>query len=730
MKRAALLFLSIGVALPAYSASSPANPQPPSIRELHVHGDEKNLRFPFYPAAESYTILSASNPAAAFTADAGFTLSPYVVSASTNGTNYHYEWRATNSHASSFYRLAVTPMASNALLAATILQRLTYGPTPDELDRIQAVGPEAYLAEQLAPWTIAEDADGTHTNLPFIAAKFAAADQFVTASNASIADFRAWHILRAIGARRQFLEILLQFLENHFVTEYAKSSAWFDTYYDDSNLRNRLATQLEHLENSRWRAALLNPACTFHDLLKISAESPAMLIYLDTVISRGDGKNTANENYAREIMELFCMGVDNGYDQNDITVQSRIWTGWRIEKVDFTNAFNPLAAATTNIIPGSTNTSTTTKSNLYGVWAFNYKPQYHSLSNKLVFGGKTVPSRYGPPWTTRTYGTNSVPGRYEIFLPGLSSTNGIQEGYQFLQHLADLPFTQEYISIKLCRLLVHDEFPNPSNDPDNPAFPFYNYVGGSLSPEADLVYRCMLTWETNSPRGQIWKVVKTITDSDLFRSHGASLHKIKTPLEYVVSAVRALRSSTNGSNLAGSFTADSDGYAIGGTSSSSITPLTRMGQMLLFSRDAPDGYPEAGPAWISAGTLAERLRYVQSLCIASGQPGHTGTTNDAGNTVCDLVGLLRARTPPSTWTNAAAVADYFLHLLYPAEGTANLALYRDAAVGFLNDGSAESPPSAKPFHELTVSSSASSAYDQRVRGMVAMLMTMKRFQEQ
>jgi uncharacterized protein (DUF1800 family) len=613
-----------------------------------------------------------------------------------------------------------------------VLNRLTYGPTPDELKRIRQIGAEAYLAEQLAPWNITEDVINTHPYMAAIEARLVPADAFAYRTNAAISDLRAWHVLRAVGARRQFLEILLQFLENHFVTQWDKGSDWFDIYYDSSTMRNVLSTQQEYLENLRWRAALLNPACTFHDLLRISAESPAMIIYLDTVISRGDGSNIANENYAREIMELFAMGVDNGYDQTDITVQSRIWTGWRVEKVALTNWANPFAAVSTTIIPGSTNTSTTTKSNLLGAWAFNYKTNYHNSSTKTIFQNKYVPARFGAPWATRTYGTNKAPGLYQVVIPGYSrfDTNGISEGYRFMQHLADLPFTQEYISIKLCRLLVHDSFPNPSNDPETPEYAFYNYAAGALTPEAELVRQCMLAWETNSPRGQIWKVLETIVKSDLFRSQGAVRQKVKTPFEFTVSAIRALRSSTNGSNLAGSFTAYTDGYSLVGTNTTDPTPLSRMGEMLLFDREAPDGYPEAGAFWISAGTLAERLRWVQSFCLASGQWGHAGSTNDAGATVCDIVGLIRNQLPSNQWQNAEAVADLFLDLLFQGEGRGNLHLYREAAVNFLNDGAADPTPSAAPFRNLAVSSSPSSAYDQRVRGMVAMLMTMERFQEQ
>ena len=80
---------------------------------------------------------------------------------------------------------------------------------------------------------------------------------------------------------------------------------------------------------------------------------------------------------------------------------------------------------------------------------------------------------------------------------------------------------------------------NPSNDPANANFNFYNYAAGNLSPEADLVHQCMLAWENGNPKGQIRAVLNVIFKSDLFRSHGGSMQKIKTPLEYTVSAVRS-----------------------------------------------------------------------------------------------------------------------------------------------------------------------------------------------
>lgn len=722
MKRA-VLWCGLAVLPVVLVFSAPAAaPSAPVITNLNLNGAQLNLRFAPYPAAQAYTILTATNLTQTFTANTNFALAPYVIGTNAGGTNFGYEWRATNGlGGGGFFRVAVTPLSSNALLTANVLNRLAYGPTPDELVRVAAMGPQAFIDEQLAPWALPENAESADTNITTLGGRMALPAEVITTNHIRLPEFRAWHVLRAVNANRQLLEILLQFWENHFVTEFGKSYTWLNNNYNVDD-RRRLAAQMEYAENQRWRAALLASNCTFYDLLKISAESPAMIIYLDTVASDGRTGKVANENYARELLELFCFGVDNGYDQNDITVMSRAWTGWRVEIVHPTNAFNPFAPQSSVTLDGTANTIRT---NLYGVYAFNYQSTFHNISNKIVFPGKTVSSRFGSPWA----GVN-----YQLTLNNGSGTNSLQDGYQVIQHLANQPFTSEYISVKLCRLLVHDGFPNPSTDSNTVEYAFYNYAAGNLTPEAQLVHNCMLAWETNAPKGQIWKVLKVITDSDLFRAHAAAQQKVKTPLEFLVSGIRALRSSTNGSGLNGTFTADTDGLAISGTSLTSEdadSPLLRMGNMRLFDRDSPDGYPEDGPAWISAGTLAERIRWIQSYCIASGQEGHSSSVgskvNDAGNSICNPVQLLQSKLTLPNWTNAPAVADYFVNVLYPGEGAGNLKLYRDAAVNFLNTSDTGT---ASVFSSLTPSSVAGNVYDTRVRGMVSLLLTQQRFHEQ
>ena len=85
--------------------------------------------------------------------------------------------------------------------------------------------------------------------------------------SASLDDLRAWFCRHAVEANRQLLEVLSQFWENHFVTYHSKTSDYLDQYYNDFALMNRLAANLEFRELNRWRNAMLNPQCTFYDLL-------------------------------------------------------------------------------------------------------------------------------------------------------------------------------------------------------------------------------------------------------------------------------------------------------------------------------------------------------------------------------------------------------------------------------------------------------------------------------
>ncbi|MSU59782.1 MAG: DUF1800 family protein [Pedosphaera sp.] len=702
----------------AVSADEFTDPAAPTLTLTNVSSAQKRITFTPFPSADVFTMLSVTNLGGAWATNGG-------------GAFSNLTWTGSAGASNTFYRLQVTPLASNALLTATALNRLGYGPTPDLLDRLlQNSGTNsaaAWITEQLAPETITERAVLAHTNIAYIQGRFGTPSNALVSSSAvttgigttATSDLQSWLVLDGVFADRQLLEVLTQFIENHLVTYAGKSANFFIGIGFRDATPNRAPCEFEWREVSRWRNVLLNPTGTFYDLLKISAESPAMLIYLDTYASKGSAGNTPNENYSRELMELFTMGVDNGYDQSDITNMAPAWTGWTVELVNETNWNNPFAAKTTIKINGASGAYT----NLYGVWTLNYKSNNHANSAKTIYGGKYVPARFGAPYTNKLYGANVTPGLYQLTIPSRTGTNGMTDGYDIIAHLADLPFTQEYLSVKLCRLFVHDNFSTG-----------YDYTDPNLGAEGQLVKACMAAWEGSSPKGQLRPVLATIFNSSLFRSHGGNAQKVKTPLEFCVSAVRALRQSTNGTGLHGSWASYTDGYGLtlssgGAQTAGKASPLMRIGSMNLFNRDAPDGYPEAATSWVDAGGLVERARFISSLLKATGQTGKNDDNSFLNNNITLPVKLLQIRLPNAAdQTNATKVADTFLPLLFPGEGRASLDAYRTVAVNSLNTD--DTGTNSSPFASLTVSSTGGSTYDTRVRGMLTTLMSLQRFQEQ
>jgi len=713
--------LALGLCLAAsvVSADPYTDPPAPTLTLTNLPASQKRITFTPYPAADVLRMQSEGAPGQSWTEN-------------TAGTFSNLTWTAAAGATNTLYRLQVQPLSSNALLAATVLNRLAYGPTPELLDRLlQDSGTNsaaAYLAGQLSPETLTERAALAHTNIPYLQGRFGTPTNMVISGNnittgvgtATVNDMQAWLVLNAVFADRQLLEVLTQFFENHFVTFAGKCANFFVGAQFGQSYPQRAAAEFEWREVSRWRNVFLNPTGTFYDLLRISAESPAMIIYLDTATSKGSPGNIPNENYSRELLELFTQGVDNGYDQSDITNMAPCWTGWTIELVNETNAFNPFAArSTVKIDPAGPSAFT----NLVGVWALNFKQANHGTAAKTIFGGKYVPPRFGAPYTNKLYGANVIPGLYQLSIPSRTGTNGMQDGYDVIQHLADLPFTQEFLSVKLCQLFVHDGFHTG-----------YDFADPNLSEEGKLVKACMGAWEGSSPKGQLRPVLATIFNSALFRGHGGNAHKVKTPLEFCVSAVRALRQSTNGGGSHGTWTAHTDGYGISSSpgtvqSVGRASALNRMGSMNLFNRQEPDGYPEAGAGWAAAGSLAERVRFVSSLMKAAGQPGKNDDNSSLNNNVTDPVKLLQLRLPSAAdQTNATKVADAFLGLLFPGEGRAGIDGYRQVALNYLNTD--DSGTNVSSFGGLTVSGVANSTYDNRVRGLLTMLLSLQRFQEQ
>src|SRR5688572_14377333 len=152
-----IFILASSLAVPAADIT----PAPPWVAGVTVSNGQQTVTWTPYPAAEAFRLLSATNISDVFT--------PKLSGAITG-----YQWTGSTNNGSEFHRIEVTPMSSNALLSAIVLNRLAYGPTPDEIERVltgpSAIGPQGYIDEQLAPELISEtiDFDVPSTNINWV----------------------------------------------------------------------------------------------------------------------------------------------------------------------------------------------------------------------------------------------------------------------------------------------------------------------------------------------------------------------------------------------------------------------------------------------------------------------------------------------------------------------------------------------------------------------------------
>ena len=135
-------------------------------------------------------------------------------------------------------------------------------------------------------------------------------------------ELKTWWVREMIETRAPLRERMTLFWHNHFATSQQKV--------------NR--SQAMWRQNQLLRAQALGD---FRGLLHAVAKDPAMLVYLDGANSR---KEAPNENFAREVMELFTLGeASQGgrYTEQDIKEAARAFTGWSVERDDFSFKFRP-----------------------------------------------------------------------------------------------------------------------------------------------------------------------------------------------------------------------------------------------------------------------------------------------------------------------------------------------------------------------------------------------------
>lgn len=202
--------------------------------------------------------------------------------------------------------LSVPPLTAHEHL---VLSRLSYGPTVEERWQVSDHGWQAWVEMQLAPSSISDE--GVEWRTCQLESLRLEADALVSWDREDVtAELQRGATVRRIYSNRQLYERMVEFWTDHFNVSIHKGDCWFLKTIDDREVIRRHALG------------------SFPELLRASAHSPAMLIYLD---NQANQSAAPNENYARELMELHTLGVEGGYSQTDVMELARCLTGWTVK---------------------------------------------------------------------------------------------------------------------------------------------------------------------------------------------------------------------------------------------------------------------------------------------------------------------------------------------------------------------------------------------------------------
>ncbi len=278
-----------------------------------------------------------------------------------------------------------------------LVRRVTQGMTASEMTRANSMGYDGYLEWQLNYTRIDDSIVEAYVaqQYPLLAQTN---DQLFSANAGTIqSQLQMATAYRAAFSQRQLFHRMVELWTDHF---------------------NQDINKVGYLLASDQRDVIRQHALgKFPDLLKASAHSPSMLVYLDQYTSRSTP--APNQNYAREIMELHTLSVNGGYTQNDVADLSRVLTGWTIT----------------------------------GKGTFAFNPGFHDWGSKTVLG------------------VNIPAGS-----PSLGAA-GQNEGEQMLNVLANHPSTAAFIATKMLRWLLD---PNPSADKISTVAAVYRATGGDI----------------------------------------------------------------------------------------------------------------------------------------------------------------------------------------------------------------------------------------------------------
>jgi uncharacterized protein (DUF1800 family) len=435
-------------------------------------------------------------------------------------------------------------------VAMHLLNRLTFGPKPGEVEWVKKLGAERFIQMELSPEKIPESSSlQSHLNSletyslsnRTLFEKFSPKGQqnrqrgqkergtqkldqeakkaLLKASHQVLLESSQANLMRSIESNRQLEAVMTDFWFNHFNVYGGKGldSIWVGDYEKKAIRPNALGN--------------------FRTLLGATSKHPAMLFYLDnwentdpnSPGSRGRFKGL-NENYARELMELHTLGVDGGYTQQDVITLAKILTGWGIINRQALLGQN-FRKFQTNQQQGAPSRNKNFQNDL-----FYFDAQRHDFSSKVFLG-------------------HPLKGQ------------GAEEVEEALDILARNPATAKHVAFKLVQYFVNDS-PPPE---------LVNQVASKFS-------------ETG---GNIKAMLNTLFHSKAFWNASNIGTKFKSPYRYVVSSARA-----SGLQV--------ENYLI-------LTHFLKQMGMPVYGCPTPDGYKNTQEAWLNPDTIQKRLNIATAL---------------------------------------------------------------------------------------------------------------------
>ncbi len=510
----------------------------------------------------------------------------------------------------SFPRTAVALLAAAALTAGSpgsavpsspddktilhVLNRIGYGARPGDVDRVRQLGLAVYIEQQLHPERI-PDAGMTARLAGFetlnkssrqIAGEYympalKARQQIKknagndTATKADVAaDAKPLRTPEQIEAARKSREVLAELTEQKILraaySERQLEEVMTDFWFNHFNVFAGKGPTQEYLTEYEREAIRPHVFGKFRDLLEATATSPAMLFYLDNWQSadpdaqnarpqaRPGGFFVGRPGQNARIGARFPMPM--GFPAGQGAPPQNPEAGKQKRGLNENYGRELMELHTLGVDGGYTQQDVIAVARAFTGWTiaggprqggnFHFEPRIHDAREKIVLGHK------------------------------IKAGGGQSDGEKVLDILAAHPSTAKFISTKLVRRFVSD------------------------TPPPALVDRAAERFHETG--GDIREVVRTILTSPEFFAAEAYRAKVKSPFEFVVSAVRAT-----------------------GTEVADALPLTQAIRQLgmpLYMCQPPTGYPDKAEAWVNTGALLNRMNFALQLVSGKMRGIQAGTS--------------------------------------------------------------------------------------------------------